>query len=1047
MPVATVRRWTGREARALRMAERMSVRQFAAHLGLTPASVSNWERRGVDAQLRYETQQILDLDLARCGDDVQERFDRALSDDQPALVGIHDTPAPDDGNPAARLPDPLGRTSARRTQVLLHATAGLRDSPLRYAAPVDPADTVAEFVASPARVYVITGPPGSGKTRLTYHLAEQTDMVDFQLHSADGWATRPFDLAVEILRYASVQGGDDPLLALERECSTLSRPLLIVIDGPRTGEQVHELCQQVDLVLRQVLTDRLRFCLVVRTPPAVEFSAYPVLSATVMRQSASAAGSSLQLGAWSVSQARAVWDRGCVSEDPSFNQLPARVRQLARLPLYMHLLKTAGNCGAVGEPTAYRLVDFCVRSIMASTGGNVEALMMRLTALAESELPHLLPRQLVPGTMPKRDGNSPAPSFAQPWPPLLQPSASGAMTFAHDVVREYLLASRVAQLIEEQGRSSGTVAAFNELAAQAGCSATSRGVLEFAVQCLDSTAPDLLTAVSLSPTIGITATLPLMIEVAGHDAAFVTDEVLRSCASRSLHDSGANLAKALLQSSRLAETLAGRHAPWLVEILRQFGSAIWPDVVAYAEQRLSASSLLGLLEAADFNNAADAVFFARHATVFFGDDGDLTAKLKTLVEHPDWRVRAALANGLHAQPAPHPAADAVFDVLIRDRDYKVRAAAADAVGRTLAKASVAQVRDLALDDNWHVRERLIRGLASLTTPVLDDQLRAILVTESSWRECPAHVRTWLERLLIVAGVPRTAPTPAYDKALFGLVREIRTGSLQPPPHVHSRLIALARASSNSLVANEAAALDPAAPPKPDIRGRREMFRRLRDSRAVQVALDLRDVDQAVTVAAAAAAAGAQFIEVGDPLIKSAGVAAIERVKQAVPGIAVVAEMMSADWGRDQVILAAEAGADIVLLIGPASVASVSAAVEASTRLGLPLVLDVPPRRAEQSWVQAMERVGVDGFAITTNIDLGVAGQHPLDQARALRSWTRLPVAISGGFGIADDSVYTDPTWDILVVGRSVADAVVPAAAATRLIDHIRTYQTGRCNDH
>lgn len=54
----------------------------------------------------------------------------------------------------------------------------------------------------------------------------------------------------------------------------------------------------------------------------------------------------------------------------------------------------------------------------------------------------------------------------------------------------------------------------------------------------------------------------------------------------------------------------------------------------------------------------------------------------------------------------------------------------------------------------------------------------------------------------------------------------------------------------------------------DIRGSKQAFRRLRDGWAVQVALDLRDLQHAVALAQAAAAAGARFIEVGDPLIKS-----------------------------------------------------------------------------------------------------------------------------------------------------------------------------------
>jgi 3-keto-L-gulonate-6-phosphate decarboxylase len=124
----------------------------------------------------------------------------------------------------------------------------------------------------------------------------------------------------------------------------------------------------------------------------------------------------------------------------------------------------------------------------------------------------------------------------------------------------------------------------------------------------------------------------------------------------------------------------------------------------------------------------------------------------------------------------------------------------------------------------------------------------------------------------------------------------------------------------------------------DVRTSRESFRGLRDKRSVQVALDLPDLHHALMVAEAAVHAGATLVEVGDPLIKRVGVGAIQDIKRRVPEATVVAEMMSADWGRDQVVLAAEAGADAVLLIGPASAASVKAAVGASRRFAVPLVL-------------------------------------------------------------------------------------------------------------
>jgi len=88
--VVTVQRWSGREARALREAERLSVRAFAAILGVNDAAVSNWERRDDKARLRYETQQLLDIRLAQADNDTHTRFKLLLAETDsapPAAAG------------------------------------------------------------------------------------------------------------------------------------------------------------------------------------------------------------------------------------------------------------------------------------------------------------------------------------------------------------------------------------------------------------------------------------------------------------------------------------------------------------------------------------------------------------------------------------------------------------------------------------------------------------------------------------------------------------------------------------------------------------------------------------------------------------------------------------------------------------------------------------------------------------------------------------------------------------------------------------------------
>jgi 3-keto-L-gulonate-6-phosphate decarboxylase len=51
-------------------------------------------------------------------------------------------------------------------------------------------------------------------------------------------------------------------------------------------------------------------------------------------------------------------------------------------------------------------------------------------------------------------------------------------------------------------------------------------------------------------------------------------------------------------------------------------------------------------------------------------------------------------------------------------------------------------------------------------------------------------------------------------------------------------------------------------------------------------------------AQAAGTAGADLVEVGDPLIKRYGICAVPAIREAAPSAMVVAEMISTDWGRD-----------------------------------------------------------------------------------------------------------------------------------------------------
>lgn len=111
---ATAHHWSGREARLLRHALRLSVRAFAGYLGVAPRTVAKWESGGTGTVPRPDTQAILDTALAHAEPGARRRFDLLLQ--QPsepvAPVAPGRTHSPGTGYDYDAWADDLDRTLA-----------------------------------------------------------------------------------------------------------------------------------------------------------------------------------------------------------------------------------------------------------------------------------------------------------------------------------------------------------------------------------------------------------------------------------------------------------------------------------------------------------------------------------------------------------------------------------------------------------------------------------------------------------------------------------------------------------------------------------------------------------------------------------------------------------------------------------------------------------------------------------------------------------------------------------------------------------------------
>lgn len=106
--MAMVQQWTGREVRALRDAMRMTLRGFAAHLGVSERMLSKWEAGRESITPRPVNQAALDTCLRRCDPDAKARFTFLVKDFgrlvpeveyRTELIGANRVKHPIDGRP------------------------------------------------------------------------------------------------------------------------------------------------------------------------------------------------------------------------------------------------------------------------------------------------------------------------------------------------------------------------------------------------------------------------------------------------------------------------------------------------------------------------------------------------------------------------------------------------------------------------------------------------------------------------------------------------------------------------------------------------------------------------------------------------------------------------------------------------------------------------------------------------------------------------------------------------------------------------------------
>jgi 3-hexulose-6-phosphate synthase/6-phospho-3-hexuloisomerase len=201
---------------------------------------------------------------------------------------------------------------------------------------------------------------------------------------------------------------------------------------------------------------------------------------------------------------------------------------------------------------------------------------------------------------------------------------------------------------------------------------------------------------------------------------------------------------------------------------------------------------------------------------------------------------------------------------------------------------------------------------------------------------------------------------------------------------------------------------------------------------LQVALDLLNAHRAIAIARDTVKGGADWLEVGTPLIKSEGMDIIRELRDTFPKKIIVADMKTMDTGALETEMAAKAGADIICILAACDESTICDAVKSARKYGVKLMVDLIGVNETVKRAKKLEQLGVDYLCIHVGIDEQMRGKKPLDMLSALVKHTNLPVAVAGGLNSETVARVLNAGARIIIVGGAITKAK-NVTEATKLI--------------
>jgi len=201
---------------------------------------------------------------------------------------------------------------------------------------------------------------------------------------------------------------------------------------------------------------------------------------------------------------------------------------------------------------------------------------------------------------------------------------------------------------------------------------------------------------------------------------------------------------------------------------------------------------------------------------------------------------------------------------------------------------------------------------------------------------------------------------------------------------------------------------------------------------LQVALDLLNEHRALAIAKDSIEGGADWLEVGTPLIKSEGMKVVRKLKETFPKKTLVADMKTMDTGAFETEMAAKAGADVVCVLAASDDITIIDALKSARKYGTKIMADLIGVDDKVNRAKELEKLGVDYLCIHVGIDEQMIGKKPVGILSSVVNNTNIPLAVAGGINSETVADVVNAGASIVIVGGAITKAKDVTKATNQL---------------